>query len=525
MMAGDKGGGIYTTIGVMPSAMPSNRVLRYCAFCVKEDEVRFGEMYWHRSHQVSGVLMCAKHEIPLTNSSATVVARQNKRHFIDIKSQISDSNSCELVDEKDGDHFIAIAKSVQKLLEYSWTSEGLSDIKHRYLNALKARKLATNSGSVRVREFIDAFRHFYGDDLLEKLNCEVDYYHADSWIMKLVRKPRASMHPVRHILLMRFLGMTPNQFFGQVETYHPFGNGPWLCLNPVANHYGETAITECKVTRDYKSPVPVGTFACNCGFIYSRKGTDATHDDKFKIGRIKEFGHVWDRELLRLKKEEKLNQRQISLRMKCDPTTVKNQLKRLEEGAVKKVHMFISSENERIKRRSNWLNLMESNPEMTKTDLRKIQPKDFTWLYKYDQQWLEENSPTLRRGQKYADKRVDWGKRDEELSKKVKLIIDEELSGKMKPIRICVSSIGKKVGRLALLQKHIEKLPLTMTVIETYAESIDDIQVRRVKWVANQLRAKRESLEDWKIIREAGLRKSHSQRVAEQIEVEVMCLK
>lgn len=181
------------------------------------------------------------------------------------------------------------------------------------------------------------------------------------------------------------------------------------------------------------------------------------------------------------------------------------------------------SEDDRMKRRADWLKLMQSNPLKTKTELRNLEPKDFTWLYRYDRQWLDDHSPALQRKQKYADKRVDWQKRDNDILEAARLVINEELSGKTKPKRICVSAIGKKVGQLALLQKHIKKLPLTKAVIDTFAESIEDFQVRRVKWVAQQMRAKSEILEIWKIIRAAGLGEVYSQRVAKQIENELLC--
>jgi hypothetical protein len=90
----------------------------------------------------------------------------------------------------------------------------------------------------------------------------------------LVRKPRTTAHPIKHILLIRFIGLTPEQFFEEDMVYHPFGEGPWLCLNAAENHYKQPVIDDCKVTRDYKTGVPVGTFTCSCGFFYSRRGPD-----------------------------------------------------------------------------------------------------------------------------------------------------------------------------------------------------------------------------------------------------------
>lgn len=42
---------------------------RVCPFCVRVDREQFGEPYWHRIHQVPGVLACPHHSVYLENSS------------------------------------------------------------------------------------------------------------------------------------------------------------------------------------------------------------------------------------------------------------------------------------------------------------------------------------------------------------------------------------------------------------------------------------------------------------------------
>lgn len=38
---------------------------RFCLQCLREDETRFGETYWHREHNLPFVLICRKHNLPL----------------------------------------------------------------------------------------------------------------------------------------------------------------------------------------------------------------------------------------------------------------------------------------------------------------------------------------------------------------------------------------------------------------------------------------------------------------------------
>ncbi|WP_052350006.1 TniQ family protein [Virgibacillus sp. SK37] len=79
-MCSDDGKGIYVRSGLNASGVPQNEFLRYCNECVKEDIEVYGELYWHRSHQISGIDCCLKHFTPLYNSSIKVVD-SNKHRF------------------------------------------------------------------------------------------------------------------------------------------------------------------------------------------------------------------------------------------------------------------------------------------------------------------------------------------------------------------------------------------------------------------------------------------------------------
>ena len=50
--------------------------LKYCPICAKEDREKYGETYWHRSHQLRGVNVCYIHHCKLENS--TVTAKSEK---------------------------------------------------------------------------------------------------------------------------------------------------------------------------------------------------------------------------------------------------------------------------------------------------------------------------------------------------------------------------------------------------------------------------------------------------------------
>ena len=89
---------------------------------------------------------------------------------------------------------------------------------------------------------------------------------------------------------------------------------------------------------------------------------------------------------------------------------------------------------------------------------------------------------------KYTDRRVNWVKRAEEL---------------------------------ALLQKHLAKLLKTKAVLEEMVKAAEDFQVRRVKYVADELRKRGELLRTWKIVRLARLQLGYYKRAVEEIQKEI----
>jgi len=79
-MLGSRGGDIYTRAGIMASRISANRFLKYCPVCASEELQRYGEMYWHRMHQVP-FLLCPIHKMQLLDSMVPCIGI-NKHEYI-----------------------------------------------------------------------------------------------------------------------------------------------------------------------------------------------------------------------------------------------------------------------------------------------------------------------------------------------------------------------------------------------------------------------------------------------------------
>ncbi|WML50244.1 TnsD family Tn7-like transposition protein [Neobacillus sp. PS3-34] len=329
IMKNEDGTNIFMSSGRTASTVKNEKKLKYCILCVDEEKQTQGECYWHRTHQIEGVKVCPIHNTWLIESSNPFTERKHKHEYISLEDSIRDSDLISLdtnlkIEFK---HFLYVAEQTDYLLNNSIQPLGLENLKNFYISKLNKQQLVTLEGRIRWKQLIPKFNEYYGKQLLDTLESYIYPDENDTWLHKLLRKPRVSCHPLRHILFLEFLGENISTMVSQIgsTSYKPFGNGPWICLNKAADHFHKPILTSCVITRDYKTGLPIGTFSCSCGFVFSRKGPDKTNEDQFKIGRIKEFGCVWKEKLADLS-QKGLSLRKMAEILGVDPMTVKRMM-------------------------------------------------------------------------------------------------------------------------------------------------------------------------------------------------------
>lgn len=505
-MKGNDGGKIHNRMGIMASSITVNKYLRWCSECAKESETTYGELYWKRSHQVPGVVICSKHRT-LLNDSTVQLKHFNRHEYIPASLDCCVANSESkvfstferLVSAGFEHKYYQLIENVDKLLNNQYPKQSPQWFFSKYINRLKEMGLANVSGRVNQQELKKAFIAYYGESFLELVQSPVT--DSDStWLSMMVRKPRKSFHPIRHLLMIQFLGVTLESFWNEENEYLPFGKAPFPCLNAGAEHYLKPVITKISIRYDSKVKRPVGTFSCSCGFIYARKGPDNSGKDKFKVGRVKQFGGVWEAKLEELLQMD-LSPREIARRLKVDVNTVIKYGQKTSEEVLRYKSNVSQYINESY--RKEWLDLQKENPQKRKTELRKMNNRLYTWLYRNDREWLNSNSP-IRRQVSNANNRVNWNKRDEEILEAVKDVIDTIMQSTEKPERITIGLVGKKIGKLSLLEKHLNKLPLTNAYLNSEVETVKDFQKRRIKWAIE--RSDEPDLSWWKVAKRAGIR-------------------
>jgi hypothetical protein len=403
---------------------------------------------------------------------------------------------------------LKIAHNTAWLIRQTDLVPGYAVLRDYYHYLLANHGLASYTGRVQVKKLKKAFNNYYSPNFLKLLQCEVDEDKGSNWLSCLVKDLSISQahHPLRHLLLIQFLGYTAEEFFQVSLPSKPFGEGPWPCLNQASTHFGQLLIKNCCIKiRDYQRRKLIGVFSCSyCGFAYSRIGPDVSPEDIFRITTSKSYGPVWEAALKNLWEDLSVSFNEMERRLGDDESAILRQAARLgltfPRLGPKGESTQLSKENNHSKTsspvfnsenlenyRSQWLSIREQNPELGRTTLIKKFNRIHSWLREHDSEWLEAHKPLP---QKCGGIRriVDWSRRDAEFAEAVRLSASRLKSIPGRPVRITRSAIGKELYQEEVLKKFLDRLSLTANVLTEIVETREDFAIRRVEWAAECFR-------------------------------------
>jgi hypothetical protein len=480
-----------------------DKSLYYCPRCAAHDKDQYGEAYWHRIHQIPGVFICPHHgeflkKFDIKASNHQVRLRDiNMIEHVDLfsnqKSHISGNVLQTLRD---------VAIDFQYLLKINLKHINIDHLNKRYQHLLIEKKLASPSGMIYREQLIQQFQCFYGIELLEYIGI-----NEKSLLMRFLHKSNRTFPPIFHVLLMRFLAGSAEQFVTFKIPNGLYGNGPWYCLNPAADHYKQRCITDVKCGYSGFTKKPLAEFRCaHCGFTYSQLGVPKSDEEEQIYHRVVEFGPVWENQL-RILIQNKVDLKVISEKLGVQPRRVKQIAEFLRIQTEWKPsgtsNSRIKFEEKRSRYRQEWLELTEKNQHLSKSELKELNIGLSTWLFRNDLEWHKNHSPSKKK-QYQKDFKRDWMQRDEELHQIIKKII-LDWNDKDKPVRVTKRRIFKLVGKSFLHYDRLDKLKKSKAYINSVLESVEDFQIRRIKWAIEFLNKEGHLLTEWRVRQKAHL--------------------
>lgn len=206
-MAGEGIDRLKFRLGLPSSRMGATHPLKACARCIEEELHRYGCAYWHLQQQHPVVWICTKHHELLMRSTGKSRIR-NKLQWILPHALAQDewTSLPEILREK--------MSLLQRLDEFA---RGAADpgvlhldpivLRQCYLSGAHRWGWLTKHGSVRLKIVREAFLdQFIGLLEIPEFNFLESVGAADGgFLAKLLRNPRAYLHPAKHLIVKSFL--------------------------------------------------------------------------------------------------------------------------------------------------------------------------------------------------------------------------------------------------------------------------------------------------------------------------------
>lgn len=202
---------IYNKAGLVSGSIKSNRMFRFCPKCIEKDTKRYGEAYWHRSHQVTGVFICPIHKEPIYDSS-TPYRGNYRMNYIPASKDVCKVESQIQIKETAAEKLNWIAEDIHEILNRPFKYQPLMTKKFSYMERLIEKKIANMISMVHQKRLRSELIDFWGTDVLEMVQSPIEEDKECQWLNILTWEKENISLPIRHILLMRFLGIKIDDF-------------------------------------------------------------------------------------------------------------------------------------------------------------------------------------------------------------------------------------------------------------------------------------------------------------------------
>jgi hypothetical protein len=421
--------------GIMTTSTPVPLFLQYCWACVQEDRRKFGEAYWHAVHQVPCVKVCHVHSTWLSESAVRARGpRSTWREFVSAETSISRSDDGAASERLGVGHLalslfdpshnslhkllLQVARDSAWLLEHGRLETAFNNIRQLYYVELGKLGLLTVGRSVRARRLDELLRDCFGEDNLMALHCPLSNSPrgGPNWPVRLLQGGRSGQPPLRHLLIIQFLGYSAEEFFRlpAVKLKSAFGAGPWACLNPAAEHYGQKLISAYAVAnRRHETAI----FRCpECQFTYRRHKDAGPEDNALWHSGVVSWGPVWTAVLQELWDDETVSLNQMAARLQRTQSGLRKQALELglplprarglkaqpseyfQVGRTKdrQAQAELKREVTRMKHRATWLACVQGHLNATVSSLRVGLGREYGWLRQHDSEWFNMHKPKPR---------------------------------------------------------------------------------------------------------------------------------
>ncbi|WP_081804239.1 TnsD family Tn7-like transposition protein [Dyella jiangningensis] len=374
-------------LGITASRIGGHHPFKGCLECFDEDESTSGFAYWHLAHQYPSVMVCEKHQRPLTIAWDSVTPVHRRGWLLPRSGIAREWIPVPLANDQQIDRLLRLATFSRRFGLLDPSSLDPVHLATSYQVALRGLGLVTARGSLRLPALVSLTRSRYrgleavpGFETLQAVTSDWPGLAA-----ALTRKCPRPGHPFKHLLLIAMLFESWDDFWTTYCTSSDSDGSP-----PRAERAAPKAAPRCTLAALLSKGLSIRAASAQIGVTTTTGVKWAKQLDFPFTPRAKTFtAEKQGRARQMLKNGQDIGN--VSARLTISRQTVRRMLAADRHLAETWVNTRLLAH--RGKARSRFNLIVQRNPQLTTKALRRVPNNCYMWLYRHDRAWLCHHLP------------------------------------------------------------------------------------------------------------------------------------
>lgn len=416
---GDRIDSLKYRLGLVSSGFGAEHPLKACPYCMREDVYAHGIAYWHLTHQYPGVLICPRHQAWLMVSTKSRRWSGRFEWSLPTKDCLIQQASSQKLWLRPT--FLNLANNVIDLAVIG----RVMSLESCAVAATYRTAVLQGGRSASLLDRIEPLRRFH---LFESL--PEDEKSTESFMSQLIRPPRRSIHPLKHLLLIDWLFDDLRSFLKAYDA-------------EVARLVQRVAST---TSRKPDKQVSLSNAAAP---------TKNTPRPKRLKGELKE--------VLLSKLSKGIPKQKLCEELEISISTINRLLR--ANPVTNALAIEARNSRELAEHRAQWRYLHNLHPELGVQALRNIIPSIYAWLYRNDKAWLMAKEQTFVKPAKVEKYPVDWEARDSRLLSMIRMAYEAITGLQRDPVT--TTELYARVPMLSSCLENRNRYPASRAFLST----------------------------------------------------------
>lgn len=468
---------------------------KFCPACVREDAGSLGQPYWHRIHQVPGVLVCHKHGARLIDRCPKCGASMSGRSPLFLPKLVCEcGHEFLLTTHSDAStepwqgRAMGLARFCAEILDARLEPVDTTLLSAFYRNTLRDRGYYQKGPRSKFQLWQD-LRNHYTPDFLGEIGLRSPAKTCPAWFARLtIRSLEFTRHPLHHVLLLVFLFPEFRIFTDALAGFKAAGGRMKplrersrkkprnvqdpklikklrrLLLDEKRSFKSVGKMLGMKRHRLYVAVRSAGILAQLCPKEYLEKDAAILQD------LLAGFPHF------KVLKKHGVSKRRLNELCASRPDLAET--RRAQHRVV-----------ELQKHKKRLARFLVQEPNAVLARLRKKLPRSYDYVHRHDKSWLNEHFPRKKRATASSrEKRtLVWGRRDVEMGLKLRSVAEQLRNSPARPVRLTKCGLLAKAGVTNKVYFYLERLPRTKKTLEELIDNDESFNRRKIDWAIGEL--------------------------------------